>query len=66
MTTRKAPPWKKSNPVKPANRVQLTAAQKEEAKERAEAAGRRYPNLIDNMYVAKKAREAKQRTPTRN
>lgn len=62
MTTGKAPPWKKSNPVKPAARTRLTPAQKKEAKERADAAGRRYPNLVDNMFVAKKAREAKQRT----
>ena len=34
----------------------LTPAQIEEARSRAAAAGRRYPNLVDNMYVAKKAR----------
>jgi hypothetical protein len=34
----------------------LTPAQVDEARARAEAAGRRYPNLVDNMYVAAKAR----------
>jgi len=28
----------------------------DEARARAQAAGRRYPNLVDNMYVAAKAR----------
>lgn len=46
----KSPPWKKKPPGKP--RTRLTAEQKEEARARAEAAGRRYPNLIDNMAVA--------------
>ena len=35
--------------------VHLTESQKEEAKANAKKAGRRYPNLIDNMNVAKKA-----------
>jgi hypothetical protein len=48
------PPWKKKNPVKPGARKSLTPAQKAEAKARAEAAGRRYPNLVDNMAVARK------------
>ena len=54
MATRKTPPWKKPNPVKKAARKTLTPAQKRDAKARAEAAGRRYPNLIDNMAVAKR------------
>lgn len=58
-TPRKTPVWKKANPVKPAARTRLTEAQKAEAKARADAAGRRYPNLIDNMAIAKKANEAK-------
>ena len=36
--------------------MKLTPAQVEEARARAAAAGRRYPNLVDNMYVAAKAR----------
>jgi hypothetical protein len=38
--------------------LKLTPAQVEEARDRAAAAGRRYPNLVDNMYVAAKARRA--------
>ena len=56
MATRSTPPWKTPNPVKPAARTTLTPAQKEQAKARAHAAGRRYPNLVDNMAVARAAR----------
>ena len=55
----KTAPWKKKNPVKKAGRTKLTVAQKEEAKARAKKAGRRYPNLVDNMAVAKKAKKTK-------
>ena len=58
------PPWKKPNPVKPASRTTLTPAQVAEAKARADAAGRRYPNLIDNMAVAKRVNAAKRKPPT--
>lgn len=61
MTSRSAPPWKKRNPVSPSARTRLTPAQVEEAKARAAAAGRRYPNLVDNMAVAQKARRTKPR-----
>ncbi len=54
MAAPKTPPWKKPNPLKKSARTPLTPAQKQEAKARAEAAGRRYPNLIDNMAVAKR------------
>ena len=51
--TRK-PPWKKPNPRKSSGRrkTKLTAEQKAAAKARAARAGRRYPNLIDNMWAA--------------
>ena len=48
-----APPWKKKPPRKKAPR-KLTAEQIAEARQRAEKAGRRYPNLVDNMAVARK------------
>jgi hypothetical protein len=50
------PPWKRANPKKKAGKKTkpLTAAQKQEARTRAREAGRRYPNLVDNMYVASK------------
>jgi len=43
--------WDKPNPK--AKSKALTPAQKASAKARAKAAGRPYPNLIDNMAVAK-------------
>ena len=44
--------WDKKNPKKTSKK--LTPAQKTAAKARAKAAGRKYPNLIDNAVVAKK------------
>ena len=46
------PPWKKKTPKK-TNKQKLTPEQIEQARERARKAGRRYPNLIDNMAVLK-------------
>ena len=43
--------WDKPNPK--AKSKALTPAQIAKAKARAKAAGRKYPNLIDNMAVAK-------------
>jgi hypothetical protein len=51
----KTPPWKKK-PAKKKAPKKLTKAQIAEARERARKAGRRYPNLVDNMAVARKAR----------
>ncbi|NGY04711.1 hypothetical protein [Solimonas terrae] len=49
--TRSDAPWKRP---KPAGRSSaLGAAQKAAARERAAAAGRRYPNLVDNMWAAR-------------
>lgn len=44
-------PWNKPNPKKKS--TPLTAAQKSRAKAKAKKAGRPYPNLVDNMNVAK-------------
>lgn len=53
------PPWKKKNPNKTkASKTKLTAAQIEEAKARAKKAGRPYPNLVDNMAVARKSAQS--------
>ncbi|MDE5461921.1 hypothetical protein [Bradyrhizobium sp. CSS354] len=55
-------PWKRQNPRKRAGRASkhLTPAQKSAAKARARRAGRRYPNLVDNMRMAaKKTSKAK-------
>ena len=48
----KLPPWKK--PKRKGKGFKLSPEQIEEAKQRAADAGRRYPNLVDNMYVARK------------
>lgn len=56
MATRKPGPWQRPAPKQRGGGVKLTAVQVEEARARAEAAGRRYPNLVDNMHVAAKAR----------
>ena len=53
------PVWKKPAP-KTAHHAKLTEAQKEEARARAAKAGRRYPNLVDNMWAAKKAKAEKE------
>jgi hypothetical protein len=47
--------WDKPNPKKKSTK--LTPEQKARAKARAEAAGRPYPNLIDNMAVSKKGKK---------
>ncbi|MFC3714567.1 hypothetical protein ACFONC_00145 [Luteimonas soli] len=47
------PPWKKPKPPSARPGMQLTPAQKEAARQRAEEAGRRYPNLVDNMWAAR-------------
>ena len=44
--------WETKNPKKKSTK--LTPAKKAAAKARAKAAGRPYPNLIDNMAVARK------------
>lgn len=44
--------WETENPKKKSKK--LTPAQKTAAKKRAKAAGRPYPNLVDNAAVAKK------------
>ena len=44
--------WDKPNPAK--KHKKLSPAKKSEAKAAAKAAGRSYPNLVDNMRAAKK------------
>jgi len=59
MATKKSPPWKRKRPKGPVKH--LSSAEKARAKARAKKAGRRYPNLVDNMAIAKKkpSRKAK-------
>lgn len=49
----KTPPWKKPRPGKTTGRRKLSPAQVAAARARAAAAGRRYPNLVDNMWASK-------------
>lgn len=56
------PPWNKSGP-KPDQSAKLSAASIAWARARAKAAGRRYPNLIDNMAATRRQRE--QESPSR-
>ena len=56
VATKKKSPWEKKNPKPKSKRLTLTAKQKSEAKARAKKAGRAYPNLVDNMAVARKSK----------
>ncbi len=47
--------WDTKNPKPKKKRKKLAPGQKAAAKRRAKAAGRPYPNLVDNMAVARKA-----------
>jgi len=48
----KKPVWKTKDPTK--SDKKLTKSQKASAKSMATAAGRPYPNLVDNMRAARK------------
>ncbi|MET0219098.1 MAG: DUF6321 domain-containing protein [Tardiphaga sp.] len=52
-------PWDKSNPRKRAGKASkhLSPAKKAAAKASAKRAGRHYPNLVDNMRMAKSAKK---------
>ena len=51
----KKPFWEQKNPNKKSS--SLTPSQKASAKKRAKAAGRPYPNLVDNSAVARKKKK---------
>ena len=48
-----APPWQRENPKGDGEHARLTPKAKAAAKRHAKAAGRPYPNLVDNMRAAK-------------
>ncbi|HVV17665.1 MAG TPA: hypothetical protein VHH90_10705 [Polyangia bacterium] len=52
----KPAPWEKPNPKAAGGHKKLSAAAKERARARAAKAGRRYPNLVDNMWAARTQR----------
>lgn len=47
-------PWDRPNPKKRTEK--LSTGQKKKARLRARRRGRRYPNLVDNMWAAKQRR----------
>ena len=49
------PVWEKKDPT--GKDKKLSPAKKSAAKARAKAAGRPYPNLVDNMAMAKKKKK---------
>jgi hypothetical protein len=55
MATTRTPPWKRPTPKSAKHRA-LTAKQIASARARAKQAGRRYPNLVDNMWAARQPR----------
>lgn len=64
MTNRSPKPWDRKNPLNAEAHTKLTPEQVEQAKARAAAAGRVYPNLVDNMFVAAQARKQGKRRPS--
>jgi hypothetical protein len=52
-------PWKRANPRMQAGKASkhLSTAKKSTAKARAKRAERHYPNLVDNMRMAKSVKE---------
>lgn len=57
MADHRTTPWKKAAPPKTEPSLTLSAENKAWAQARAKQAGRRYPNLVDNMAAARKQRE---------
>jgi len=51
-STKKAP-WERPNPKPKGAGTKLSEAAKQMARERARKAGRRYPNLVDNLWAAR-------------
>jgi ribosomal protein L15E len=57
-------PWKRSAPKK-SHHTKLTAKSKAKARASAKRAGRKYPNLVDNMNAAKKQRRPGRKSSAR-
>ncbi len=58
-------PWNTPSPKRASRKRSLSPAQKTQAQQRAKAAGRPYPNLVDNMAVARKGSAAKKTSGSR-
>ena len=61
MPTHRTPPWQKPQPPGRSAKTKLTPDSIAWAKARARRAGRRYPNLVDNMAAARRQLEAEHR-----
>jgi Domain of unknown function (DUF6321) len=68
MARTRNPPWDRTHPRKKSGKASkhLSPRQKETAKARARRAGRRYPNLIDNMRVAAERKRPAKSKAVRN
>jgi hypothetical protein len=62
MAKKTVEPWEKPAPKK-SRPTQLTPQSKARAKAAATKAGRKYPNLVDNMNAAKKQQGARSQEP---
>jgi hypothetical protein len=62
MPTHRTPPWEKKRATPAEPKVTLTVKSVAWARARARAAGRRYPNLVDNMAAVRRQLEAEHRT----
>lgn len=56
-----AAPWNKKAATDPGKKTKLTAESIEWARARAKVAGRRYPNLVDNMAATRRQTEQEMR-----
>ncbi len=54
-------PWRKKAPADPGPKTKLNPESIAWARARAQAAGRRYPNLVDNMAATRRQTEAEMR-----
>jgi hypothetical protein len=59
MSTPRTTPWQKAKPAG-TKKTKLTPRSIARAKAAAKRAGRRYPNLVDNMKAAREQREAEE------
>jgi len=61
---KKSAPWNRPSPQKKGKHTKLTAKSKKAAKTKAKRAGRKYPNLVDNMRAAKRQKKSKKSCST--
>jgi hypothetical protein len=64
MAKKSRAPWKRPNPRQRAGKpsIHLTSAKKAAAKASARRAGRRYPNLVDNVRMASASKTSKKKS----